>query len=102
MAAGRKTGPRTPSDSSCCTDVTDPPYKDLWHVCAGPCFTMPRIGERLFYFPMVPLHGLPSKILCWMRNVLLRVEQDTDEMFAHISLVPDSLQSSYIRPLRHV
>ncbi|GLJ28154.1 hypothetical protein SUGI_0553070 [Cryptomeria japonica] len=109
-------GPRTPSDSSCCTDITDPLYKELWHACAGPCVTMPRIGERVFYFPQghieqieasitkyldinnqeaeqqVPLYDLPSKILCRVTNVLLQVEQDTDELFAHITLVPETEQ----------
>ncbi|XP_057824431.2 auxin response factor 1-like isoform X2 [Cryptomeria japonica] len=100
-------GPRTPSDSSCCTDVSDPLYEELWHACAGPRVTVPRIGERVFYFPQghieqveastnqeaekqLPLYDLPSKILCRVKNMLLQAEPDTDEVFANVSLVPEA------------
>ena len=26
-------------------------YKELWHACAGPLVTVPREGERVYYFP---------------------------------------------------
>lgn len=26
-------------------------YRELWHACAGPLVTVPREGERVFYFP---------------------------------------------------
>lgn len=26
-------------------------YSELWHACAGPLVTVPREGERVFYFP---------------------------------------------------
>lgn len=26
-------------------------YKELWHACAGPLVTLPREGERVYYFP---------------------------------------------------
>lgn len=26
-------------------------FKELWHACAGPLVTVPREGERVFYFP---------------------------------------------------
>ncbi|GLJ28172.1 hypothetical protein SUGI_0553400 [Cryptomeria japonica] len=93
-------GPRTPSDSSCCTDV----YEELWHACAGQRVTVPSIGERVFYFPTVeastnqeaekqmPLFDLPSKILCRVKNVLLLAEPITDEVFAHITLLPEAEQ----------
>lgn len=29
----------------------DPLYKELWHACAGPLVTVPREGERVYYFP---------------------------------------------------
>ncbi|XP_057870401.1 auxin response factor 2B isoform X2 [Cryptomeria japonica] len=108
-------GPRTPhghqnsssSNSSCCTDASDALYEELWHACAGPLVTVPRIGERVFYFPQghieqveastnqeaeqqMPLYDLPSKILCRVINVLLQAEPDTDEVFAHITLVPEA------------
>ncbi|GLJ28176.1 hypothetical protein SUGI_0553490 [Cryptomeria japonica] len=62
--------------------------------------TMPRIGERVFYFSQshieqeaeqqVPLYDLPFKVLCRVMNVLPQVEQDSDEVFAHITLVPET------------
>ncbi|PPD76235.1 hypothetical protein GOBAR_DD26832 [Gossypium barbadense] len=29
----------------------DPLYRELWHACAGPLVTLPRVGERVYYFP---------------------------------------------------
>lgn len=26
-------------------------YRELWHACAGPLVTVPREGEKVFYFP---------------------------------------------------
>lgn len=26
-------------------------FRELWHACAGPLVTVPREGERVFYFP---------------------------------------------------
>lgn len=26
-------------------------YNELWRACAGPLVTVPRVGERVFYFP---------------------------------------------------
>ncbi|KAG6476667.1 hypothetical protein ZIOFF_065912 [Zingiber officinale] len=82
-------------------------YKELWHACAGPLVTLPREGERVYYFPQghmeqleastnqgldqhVPAFNLPSKILCKVVNVVLRAEPDTDEVFAQITLLPES------------
>lgn len=34
--------------------VVDPEaalYRELWHACAGPLVTVPREGDRVFYFP---------------------------------------------------
>ncbi|CAA6660184.1 unnamed protein product [Spirodela intermedia] len=56
-------------------------YKELWHACAGPLVSVPREGERVYYFPQghmeqleastnqgldqqIPLFDLPFKILC--------------------------------------
>ncbi|RWW09192.1 hypothetical protein BHE74_00032531 [Ensete ventricosum] len=32
-------------------DSEDALYTELWHACAGPLVTIPRMGERVFYFP---------------------------------------------------
>ncbi|PKA55277.1 Auxin response factor 2 [Apostasia shenzhenica] len=81
-------------------------YNELWHACAGPLVTVPRVGERVFYFPQghieqveastnqvadhqMPVYNLPSKILCRVMNVELKAELDTDEVFAQITLFPE-------------
>ncbi|KAJ8475978.1 hypothetical protein OPV22_019705 [Ensete ventricosum] len=88
-------------------DSVDALYTELWHACAGPLVTIPRVGERVFYFPQghmeqveastnqiadqqMPVYNLPWKILCRVMNVHLKAEPDTDEVFAQITLLPDS------------
>ncbi|KAK2978628.1 hypothetical protein RJ640_019085, partial [Escallonia rubra] len=85
-------------------------YTELWKACAGPLVDVPRNGERVFYFPQghmeqleastnqelnqrIPVFGLPSKILCNVVHIQLRAEQDTDEVYAQITLLPESNQS---------
>ncbi|KAH9323126.1 hypothetical protein KI387_017765 [Taxus chinensis] len=86
-------------------------YEELWNACAGPLVTVPRVGERVFYFPQghmeqveastnqgadqqqMPQYNLPAKILCRVINIQLRAEPDTDEVFAQITLVPEAEQN---------
>lgn len=80
-------------------------YKELWHACAGPLVTVPRVGQKVFYFPQghieqveastnqvadrqMPLYNLSPKILCEVLDVQLKAEADTDEVFAQIVLIP--------------
>ncbi|KAL6650747.1 hypothetical protein ACP70R_009672 [Stipagrostis hirtigluma subsp. patula] len=82
-------------------------YRELWHACAGPLVTVPRQGERVYYFPQghmeqleasthqqldqyLPMFNLPSKILCRVVNVELRAEADSDEVYAQIMLQPEA------------
>ncbi|XP_020581944.1 auxin response factor 18-like isoform X2 [Phalaenopsis equestris] len=82
-------------------------YNELWHACAGPLVTVPRFGERVFYFPQghieqveastnqvadqqMPVYNLPAMIPCRVVNVLLKAEPDTDEVFAQVTLIPES------------
>ncbi|RDX85638.1 Auxin response factor 9, partial [Mucuna pruriens] len=84
-------------------------YEQLWKACAGPLVDVPRVGQRVFYFPQghmeqleastnqelnqrIPLLKLPTKILCGVVNVHLLAEQETDEVYAQITLVPESNQ----------
>ncbi|XP_004297494.1 PREDICTED: auxin response factor 2 [Fragaria vesca subsp. vesca] len=84
-------------------------YTELWHACAGPLVTVPREGERVFYFPQghieqveastnqvadqqMPVYDLPPKILCRVINVQLKAEPDTDEVFAQVTLLPEPNQ----------
>lgn len=34
-------------------------YKELWHACAGPLVTVPREGERVYYFPQGHMEQVP-------------------------------------------
>ncbi|KAL5180181.1 Auxin response factor 9 [Glycine soja] len=84
-------------------------YEQQWKACAGPLVDVPRVGQRVFYFPQghmeqleastnqelnqrIPLLKLPTKILCRVVNVHLLAEQETDEVYAQITLVPESSQ----------
>ncbi|KAM0069988.1 putative transcription factor ARF family [Helianthus debilis subsp. tardiflorus] len=85
-------------------------YKELWKACTGPLVDVPRDGERVFYFPQghmeqleastnqelsqaISLFSLKSKILCRVVHTQLLAEQDTDEVYAQITLLPDANQS---------
>ncbi|KAL6175275.1 hypothetical protein ACLB2K_051917 [Fragaria x ananassa] len=88
-------------------------YPELWKACAGPLVEVPRLKERVFYFPqghmeqleastttnpevnqVIPRFNLPSKILCQVMHVQLLAEQDTDEVYAQITLIPEANQST--------
>lgn len=90
-------------------------YKELWYACAGPLVNVPREGERVYYFPQghmeqleasthqgfeqpMPSFNLPSKILCKVAHIELRAEPETDEVYAQITLVPDSDQTEVTKP----
>ncbi|XVF73011.1 hypothetical protein PTKIN_Ptkin12aG0167300 [Pterospermum kingtungense] len=85
-------------------------YPELWKLCAGPLVEIPRVHERVFYFPQghmeqleastnqelndqAPLFKLPSKILCRVLHIQLLAEQETDEVYAQITLQPEADQS---------
>ncbi|KAJ8768119.1 hypothetical protein K2173_021059 [Erythroxylum novogranatense] len=99
-------------NSGGCNDAL---YKELWHACAGPLVTLPREGERVYYFPQghmeqleasmhqgseqqIPSFNLPSKILCKVVNVQRRAEPETDEVYAQITLLPEPAQSEVTSP----
>lgn len=85
-------------------------YAELWKACAGPLVDVPKTGERVYYFPQghmeqleastnqelnqrIPLFNLPSQILCRVVHNQLLAEQDTDEVYAQITLLPESDQT---------
>ncbi|XP_073026404.1 auxin response factor 9-like [Primulina eburnea] len=85
-------------------------YRELWKACAGPLVDIPKDGERVYYFPQghmeqlevstnqelnerIPMFNLPSKILCRIFNVHLMAEQETDEVYAQITLMPEPDQT---------
>ncbi|XP_043716566.1 auxin response factor 11-like [Telopea speciosissima] len=90
--------------------VGDELYAELWRACAGPLVDVPRLGQRVFYFPQghmeqleastnqelnqqIPMFNLPSKILCRVIHIELLAEQETDEVYAQITLQPELDQS---------
>ncbi|KAK8618972.1 hypothetical protein V6N13_132945 [Hibiscus sabdariffa] len=104
-----------PSIPSAERQPDDPLYRELWHACAGPLVTLPRVGERVYYFPQghmeqleasmhqgsehqMPSFNLPSKILCKVASVQRKAEPDTDEVYAQLTLVPEVEQSEVMSP----
>nr|WGH73267.1 binding protein transporter ARF1A1 [Mangifera indica] len=108
--------PLNPSSGApCLGSSNDALYKELWHACAGPLVTLPREGERVYYFPQghmeqleasmhpgleqhMPSFNLPSKILCKVVNVQRRAEPETDEVYAQITLLPEPDQTEVTSP----
>jgi hypothetical protein len=39
------------TDCFCVGMLKDALYRELWHACAGPLVTVPRQGQRVYYFP---------------------------------------------------
>ncbi|KAK3139778.1 hypothetical protein QOZ80_5AG0390060 [Eleusine coracana subsp. coracana] len=82
-------------------------FVELWRACAGPLASVPPLGAKVFYFPQghieqveastnqvaeqqgAPLYNLPWKIPCKLMNIELKAEQDTDEVYAQLTLLPD-------------
>jgi hypothetical protein len=104
MPAAVMAPPQTPAAAG------DPLFDELWHACAGPLVTVPRVGDLVFYFPQghieqveasmnqvagnqMRLYDLPSKLLCRVINVELKAEADTDEVYAQVMLMPETEQN---------
>ncbi|XP_058729224.1 auxin response factor 18-like [Vicia villosa] len=96
-------GSNVSAEVSGCSD------EELWKTIAGQLVDVPCVGQRVFYFPQghmeqleastnqelnqrSPLLKLPTKILCRIVNIHLLAEQETDEVYAQITLVPESNQ----------
>ncbi|KAJ7554044.1 hypothetical protein O6H91_06G123500 [Diphasiastrum complanatum] len=91
------------------TEEADPLYSQLWYACAGSLLTLPRVGSRVVYFPQghieqvaactnqgvdmqMPHYNLPAQILCRVLNMTLSAERETDEVYAQMTLVPETEQ----------
>ncbi|KAK1438532.1 hypothetical protein QVD17_04341 [Tagetes erecta] len=96
--------------------LEDPLYKELWKACAGPLVDVPKDGEKVFYFPQghmeqleastnqeldqrIPHFNLKSKILCRVVHTQLMAEKDTDEVYAQITLLPETDQTDPTSPV---
>ncbi|ESQ38445.1 hypothetical protein EUTSA_v10029379mg [Eutrema salsugineum] len=84
-------------------------YDELWKLSAGPLFDLPKFGEKVYYFPqghiehleahtkdelsqLRPIFDIPSRIGCSVIDIQLKVENETDEVFAKIALLPDTAE----------
>nr|XP_027192816.1 auxin response factor 18 isoform X3 [Cicer arietinum] len=93
----------------------DDMYEELWKLSAGPLVDVPNTGDKVFYFPQghmeqlqastdqelnqeIPHFNLPSKILCRVVNIQLLAEQETDEVYACVALLPESDQTVPANP----
>ncbi|XP_022943158.1 auxin response factor 9-like isoform X1 [Cucurbita moschata] len=113
--ANRGGGSFSPSNVSSQGSGRDGLYVELWKASAGPLVEVPRVHEHVFYFPQghmeqleastnqelnqkLPSFNLPSKILCHVVDVRLLAEQETDEVYAQISLIPEGNQEEPATP----
>ncbi|KAI3835338.1 hypothetical protein MKW98_020454, partial [Papaver atlanticum] len=88
-------------------DEKDERYTELWYACAGPLVNIPHVGDKVFYLPQghleqveaytnqefdiqLPKHNLPSQILCRVVYVQLKDELEIDEVFAQVTLLPET------------
>ncbi|GMY37434.1 auxin response factor 3 [Fagus crenata] len=75
---------------------------ELWHACAGPLISLPKKGSVVVYFPQgqleqlpdfsVAAYDVPAHVFCRVVDVKLHAEEGTDEVYAQVSLVPESEQ----------
>ncbi|KAL5998815.1 hypothetical protein ACLOJK_009763 [Asimina triloba] len=89
---------------NCSPADSQPPLSvclELWQACAGPVITLPKKGSYVVYFPQghleqmadcvtEPPRGLPPHVFCRVVDVKLHAEAATDEVYAQVSLFPES------------
>ncbi|KAM0833636.1 hypothetical protein ACQ4PT_064142 [Festuca glaucescens] len=94
--------------------AADALFTELWKACAGPLVNVPAVGERVFYLPQghieqveastnqvaqqqgAPLYNLAWKIPCKVMNIELKAEQDTDEVYAQLTLLPEKQKNENV------
>ncbi|AAF79686.1 F9C16.11 [Arabidopsis thaliana] len=89
-------------------------YEQLWKLCAGPLCDIPKLGEKVYYFPqghielveastreelneLQPNCDLPSKLQCRVIAIHLKVENNSDETYVEITLMPDTTVSKNLQ-----
>ncbi|XP_010540471.1 PREDICTED: auxin response factor 3-like [Tarenaya hassleriana] len=73
---------------------------ELWHACAGPLISLPKRGSLVLYLPQghleqspdfsAAVYGLASHVFCRVLDVKLHAEAATDDVYAQVSLLPES------------
>ncbi|CAH2070672.1 unnamed protein product, partial [Thlaspi arvense] len=73
-------------------------YNELWRLCAGPLFGLPKSGERLEasknneLAQIQPLYDIPSKLSCNVIGIQLKVENYANELYAEVAFRPDTTE----------
>lgn len=92
----------TPSefDSTASFESAPAVCMELWHACAGPLISLPKKGSSVVYLPQGHLEyvcdypdvasRLPPHVFCRVVDVKLHAEAATDEVFAQVSLIPET------------
>nr|CAX63111.1 ARF4 protein [Cabomba aquatica] len=84
---------------------------ELWHACAGPLIYLPKKGHTVVYFPQGHLeqvlaassyfkslehhqirmltYDLPPQIFCRVLDVKLHADQENDDVYAQVTLLPE-------------
>ncbi|KAH9620407.1 hypothetical protein KSS87_000019 [Heliosperma pusillum] len=58
-------------------------YGELWRACGGPLVEIPRLDQRVYYFP---------------QGHMEQAEKETDEVYAQITLMPEPDQAQPTKP----
>lgn len=86
-------------------EMAVPICSELWHASAGPLTSLPAKGSYVVYFPQghmeqvaaslnqdtdqqMPSYNIPTQIFCRVLCVKLHADQETDEVYAQLTLVP--------------
>ncbi|KAG6509222.1 hypothetical protein ZIOFF_034613 [Zingiber officinale] len=92
-----------------CSSLGNLQQEELWHACAGPLVSLPAVGSRVVYFPqghmeqvtastneeIVPFSSFPclaSQLICHLHNVTMHADEETDEVYAQMTLQTICLQ----------
>ncbi|CAN6853375.1 unnamed protein product [Brassica oleracea] len=94
-------------------------YDQLWKLCAGSLFDLPKIGEEVYYFPqghieqlvasandnlcqLKPIFDISSRIRCNVISIKLKVETNSDEVYAKVSLLTCPPDMSQLTPSQEI
>lgn len=86
-------------------EMAEPICSELWHASAGPLTSLPAKGSYVVYFPQghmeqvaaslnqdteqqMPSYNIPTQIFCRVLCVKLHADQETDAVYAQLTLVP--------------
>ncbi|KAM7267573.1 hypothetical protein ACFE04_009739 [Oxalis oulophora] len=94
-------GTTSSSSSESCLDA------ELWHACAGNMVQIPSINSKVFYFPQGHLEHaqvtnfdfgnfhVPPLIFCQVSAIKYLADQETDEVYTKLRLIPMKFPQNY-------